>query len=142
MTRPTEDAKLIAATYKSMLADIERPWCFWCGRGLEHKPSGWYGAPWLVERAHIVAFPRVEDRRAVILLCSWCHKVQHGEQLVLPGMAQMKLVPTVANMLWLKLNFDPDYYDLEWLRDHSISRLPRATCSRRALKNYSQRRTV
>ncbi len=138
-TEAQSEAKVIHQEYKNILVNIATPWCFWCGRGLEHRPNGWF-APWLIERAHIVNKPRVEDRRAVILLCSWCHKVQHGEQLVLPGVKPSDLRPSLSNMLWLKKYFDPEYYDWNWLNRHSVGQLPAARCSRIALANYCSRR--
>lgn len=79
-------------------------------------PEGWCG-PWLIERAHIVNSPRRQDRRVVILLCSFCHRVQHGEQLVLPGMEALTL--TLREMLWLKKHYDRPYYDRKFIRANS-----------------------
>ncbi len=31
---------------------------------------------------------------------------------------------SVANMLWLKKRYDPDWYNLEWLQRHSVAILP------------------
>lgn len=103
------------------LADCQ--WCWWCGRGREHRPSFW-GAPyWIVERAHIVNQPRRKDRHAAVLLCSWCHRLQHGDRFAvesLPG-------PTIGNMIWLKMKFDPKYYDRKFLQENTVGRLPRAS---------------
>lgn len=109
--------------YREFLASHPMPWCWWCGRGLENRPLGW-GSPWLIERAHIFNNPRRNDRRAVVLLCSWCHKLQHGEQLVLPGVRVASIAPTPANMMWLKKEFDRPWYDREFLATCKIGRLP------------------
>ena len=109
--------------YKNFLMQADHPWCWWCGRGVESMPSGWFG-PWLIERAHIVNNPRREDARAIVLLCSACHRVQHGEQLVVPG--SEFLFPTLSNMLWLKRHHDPRRYDRQFLQWNTIRRLPRA----------------
>lgn len=75
-----------------------------------------------LERAHIVNKPRREDTRAVIKLCSICHKVQHGERLA--GEDRPRLL--VEHMLWLKLKLDADRYDRAWLQRHTVGRLPTA----------------
>lgn len=99
------------------------PWCWNCGKDRQSVPAGWAG-PWLIERAHIVNNPRACDRRAAVLLCSWCHRIQHGAQLVLPGCEG--LVLDVPAMLWLKKEMDPDWYDRQFLEKHYVGRLPRA----------------
>lgn len=124
--------------YKLMLWESYFPWCWSCGRGVENKPSDWFG-PWLVERAHIVNNPRREDRRAVILLCSWCHRLQHGEQLALPGCEALRL--TVPSMLWLKATFDREYYDRDFLQNNCIGKLPTARCNKQAFEAYCRRRS-
>ena len=93
--------------------------CWACGRSLMQWPHDW-GAPWVIERAHIVHNPRVEDRRAVILLDSACHRTSHGERIAGWELPQL----TVAMMLWLKRERDPAFYDLAFLQKHSIKRLP------------------
>jgi len=60
----------VATVYRDMTKHFPRH-C-WACRG-RRKPEWWH-APWNpVERAHIVNKPRVEDRRAVVLLCPLCH---------------------------------------------------------------------
>jgi hypothetical protein len=93
--------------------------CWACGRDWRHCPSWWAG-PWVTERAHIVNKPRAEDRRAVILLDSGCHDTQHGARVVgwdLPPL-------TLAHMLWIKRERDPQWYDPAFLQKHSVQRLP------------------
>ena len=101
--------------YKYMLATHPVPSCWACGRGM-NPPDGWFG-PWLIERAHIVNSPRREDRRVVILLCSFCHRIQHGEQLILPGLESLTL--TIREMLWLKKHYDRRYYDRKFIKANS-----------------------
>ena len=91
--------------------------CWYCNA--ERAPVWWY-APWLIERAHIVNKPRRTDRRVVVMLCSTCHKRSHGERF--SGVDWPIL--SVANMLWLKLNLDPDWWDPAFLQKQSIRRLP------------------
>jgi hypothetical protein len=66
--------------FEEMLQQTDKPWCWACGRGLEDQPRNWWG-PWLIERAHIVYHPRCKVRQAIVLLCSLCHKVSHGERI-------------------------------------------------------------
>jgi len=111
----------MTAAYDNFLVETLYPYCWWCGRGMEHQPESWYG-PWLIERAHMVSSPRVKDARVIVLLCSMCHRMQHGAQLTLP---ECKIgFPTVPNMFWLKRRFDAERYDRKYLQQHSIARLP------------------
>ena len=81
----------------------------------------WWCAPWFLHRAHIVSQPRREDRRAIILLCPVCHGIQHGERY--PQVVGWDKI-AVAELLWLKQQRDPQWFDLEWLQRHSVRRLP------------------
>lgn len=101
------------------LVRVEFLECWACGEGCWAMPDGW-GAPWSIERAHIVSKPRVEDRRVIVMLCSACHKAQHGE--VLPGFERPAL--TVGQMLWLKRERDRQWYDPVFLAKHCVGRLP------------------
>jgi hypothetical protein len=108
--------------YRTFLQDTDAAYCWWCGSHSFERPDNWH-SPYLIERAHIVASPRVEDRRVCILCCSMCHKASHGERI-----AGYKLpAPTLGNMLWLKRTFDPEFYDLAFMRRFSIRSLP--SCS-------------
>jgi hypothetical protein len=91
--------------------------CVACGA--TRCPTGFY-APWLIERAHIVNKPRVCDRRVVVLLCSICHKFQHGERL--SGFMRPKL--ELGHMLALKLTTDPEFYDPQFMARYSVRHLP------------------
>ena len=68
-------------SYEFMALQHRYPWCWWCGRMHTDRPGLW-GGPFLVERAHIVNNPRREDVRAVVLLCSLCHRLQHGHDII------------------------------------------------------------
>lgn len=93
--------------------------CWACGRSMRDRPSNWY-APWLIERAHIVSKPRIEDRRCVVMLCSLCHKISHGERF--SGLVQPKLER--PHLLWIKRRIDPLWYDPELLAKCVIGLLP------------------
>ena len=108
--------------YSEMLLSVEHPFCWWCGRDSWDSPRDWHG-PFLIERAHIVSSPRVLDRRAVVLLCSGCHRVQHGERISGFDVERVSL----GQMLWLKRTFDPEYYDEAFLARFHIGRLPIAS---------------
>lgn len=62
--------------------------------------------------------------RAVVALCSLCHRLSHGIVVVCDGGDLTP--PSLANMLWLKKVFDPGRYDREFLQECYIGRLPRA----------------
>jgi len=132
--------KTEAAMAYRMVASMHRhPWCWFCGRGKSEEPAGWFG-PWLIERAHIVNNPRREDVRAVILLCSLCHRAQHGQVIVL-GEPCIAHPLTLENMLWLKRAHDPDNYDREYLQRHYIGALPYAKRPNPAVqRQYKARR--
>lgn len=101
--------------YDAMRYAFFRCWaCF-----ADRKPRTYYG-PWLIERAHIVNKPRKEDRRAVVMLCSVCHKANHGERIV--GHERPRL--TTAMMLFLKQQFDPQWFDLQFMQGCSVRILP------------------
>lgn len=93
--------------------------CWACGAGCWDAPDDWH-APFLIERAHIVANPRREDRRAVVMLCSRCHRVQHGEQIVGCDLPKLEL----SHLLWIKRFADRAWFDLEFLAKNHIGALP------------------
>ena len=118
------------------------PWCWNCGRDETDRPS-WWGAWWLVERAHIIAGNRQnrKDRRAAILLCSLCHKLQHGENIVGDFEPELREPLTMARMLGLKQLHDAAYYDPEFLEANCVGRLPEAeACKAAAIRVYIGRR--
>ena len=95
------------------------PVCWFCGRWGHEVPERW-NSPWLLEKCHIVNKPRVCDVRVIVLMCSGCHKKSHGLEIAGFDIE----APTLANMIWLKKIFDPDRFDLAFLRKHSIGNLP------------------
>lgn len=112
--------------YRNFIRDTDAPFCWACGRECPyHRPLGWSG-PFMLERAHIVSSPRVEDIRLCVLLCTCCHKTRHGERLILNGLPWPLPKLSVANLLWLKLRYHPEAYDREFLQRYSVKRLPRA----------------
>lgn len=105
-------------SFDRFLLSTYYPWCWWCGRTGQDVPLDWC-APFLIERAHIVNLPRVLDRRACVLLCSLCHRSQHGGVF-----SSMLAVPSLRNMLWIKRRFDPVYFSRVFLQASAIARLP------------------
>jgi len=122
------------AAYKNMVGDTDHPYCWCCGRPSSDPPVWWSG-PFLIERAHIVNKPRSEDRRAVILLCSLCHRIQHGEIHREVEYAKPYPAITLANMLWLKWKYDRDFFDLGFLRSRSVQELPKKEIVHRRYRN-------
>jgi len=118
------ESERIADEYRFMLLRTEFPWCWSCGAGGSDAPKKWHG-PFLIERAHIVNKPRVEDRRAVVLLCSLCHRQEHGSDVSAYG-RKSKSGLELPELLWLKRRFDPKYFDREFLSKHCVGKLPRA----------------
>src|SRR4051812_47109537 len=112
----------IARLYSLMLHWHDKPWCWACGHdgSLRDKPDDWWG-PWLIERAHIVRNPRREDVRAAVLLCSYCHRVSHGERIVCGRHPRWPSL-TREHLIWLKRERDPEHYDREFLQANSIRR--------------------
>ena len=109
--------------YKYMAQDHQYPWCWACGRDEFAKPVDWF-APWLIERAHIVKHPRREDARAVVLLCSLCHKVSHGDKIRTSDRSPPYVPLEVSHLLWLKKHFDRRFFALTFLQSNAISKLP------------------
>jgi hypothetical protein len=109
------------AEYDAMLLSTDYAWCWWCARQPEDVPRNWHG-PWLIERAHIASMPRVLDRRLIVLLCSRCHRAQHGQ--VFDRSLQIEQ-PTLATMLWLKSTFDSEFYKREFIRRFHVGNLPK-----------------
>ncbi len=97
--------------------------CWWCGRTTLQRPQQWY-APFIIERAHVVNKPRRLDRRVAVLLCSRCHKLEHGEQF--GNASHMIERPTLPELLWLKRAIDPEFWDRAYMQANSVQVLPRA----------------
>lgn len=112
--------KSAKAAYASFLEDTRFPFCWYCGAFSNQRPDWWF-APFLIERAHVVNKPRREDPRAIILLCSACHKAAHGERF----RAYARKPLDKAGMLFLKSFLDSANFDLAWLQKHSVRILPK-----------------
>ena len=115
---------ILAEQYRTMTMDLGSA-CWRCGRTafFSDKPD-WWAVPWLgAERAHVVSKPRVEQREACVLLCSLCHKIQHGYHF--PQLPDARPL-TLAELLGVKKANDLLFYDREFLKNHSITRLPKA----------------
>ena len=127
--------KIENVKYRDMLADTDKPYCWVCGGDQRDQPSWWH-APFLVERCHIVNKPRAADRRAVVLMCSRCHRTQHGERLP-------ESTPPIsrANLLWCKWRYDRDWYDEAFLAAHHVGVLPAREIPHRSYRaNFLARR--
>lgn len=104
--------------------------CWLSGYTPSVRPEHWHG-PWLLEIAHIASGAgrarRVNDRRAVILLCSLCHRVHVSDSDAHPWMSIASTDwPTIdeRHALWLKRECDPEYYDPEFLSTIWIGKVP------------------
>lgn len=106
--------------YEAQYADVRGHFtdeCWACG--MADRPPFWF-APWFLHRAHIVNQPRLKDRRCVVLLCPLCHSIEHGASHLEARRAPL----TTANLLWLKLEHDPEFFDPELLQECSVRILP------------------
>ena len=100
------------SAYANILYETSRPWCWACG----------VDPP--LERAHLAAgsgtMLRVENRKGIVLLCSPCHRLHRHtkpEQCICDPL-------TDANVLWLKRERDPDYWDPLFVRNVWIGAPP------------------
>jgi hypothetical protein len=97
-----------------------RRFCWISGLTKGTRPANWYGDWWL-QVAHLSsgsgAMHRVNDRRAVVLLCPLVHEchVNDSERI-----AEKKIggrsYPTIdaSHLLWIKQIMDPGFYDPEF----------------------------
>lgn len=87
---------------------------------------GWHGSfrGWMLpklDNAHLIGGSgRKADRRCIARLCMGCHRLNHGDRIVVNGHALPTL--NLQNLLWLKAHFDPDHYDPEYLMSLRIKR--------------------
>ena len=103
--------------YDEMREQFSSCWaCF-----ADRRPVNYF-VPWMIERAHIVNKPRREDRRLVVMLCSICHKANHGERISRHERPRL----TVAMMVGLKIEHDSLWVDLEYMQRHSVRRISEA----------------
>jgi hypothetical protein len=104
--------------------------CWLSGWRESNPPSNWY-APWWLQIAHIASGSgvarRVNDRRAVVLLCPICHMVHVSDSdkhssMVING----KRYPTIdeRHTLYIKQQMDPVHYSPEYLSEVWIGRVP------------------
>jgi len=122
--------KQIEAAYKTFIQDTGNR-CWRCGRTDRDRPAWWH-APFLIERAHIVNKPRRQDRRCVVALCSLCHRLQHSDTFYATyDLSSRQRFPLCTNtsltldeLLNLKANCDPEYFDQAFLQTCSVKRLP------------------
>lgn len=85
------------------------PFCFACH------------APWYLDIAHIVGGSgRVDDRRDIVRLCRQCHMLNHGATILKSGVPLPKI--SLENMLALKLEHDPVFFDVPFLQSLRIKR--------------------
>jgi len=58
---------------------------------------------------------RKKDRRQLLMLCGICHDLcEPGDIIRVNGKRLPEL--TEAGQMWLKMTFDPEHYDPDWLR--------------------------
>jgi len=103
--------------YGTIIADTGRK-CWRCGRTRRLRPSFWH-ATFKMERHHIVRNPRLKRRECIVVLCSLCHRIQHGDRF--PEDPRKPL--SLEYLIDLKRQWDPDYFDLEFLQKCSLRRL-------------------
>lgn len=111
--------------YETMLQDVSGTRlgrCWNCGRQPHHRPDNWF-ADFCLERCHIGSGGgqqyREDDRRAVVILCSWCHNRHTSDMDRFPEKRLCgKLVKTIdwSILLWLKRTMDESWFDWQYLR--------------------------
>jgi len=95
---------------------LDSCWACQCSTRQGASPA-WWGAPWHLQRAHIVNKPRRKDRRSVVLLCPLCHNsLDQRENYADDNRPRL----TTNNAIWLKRLFDPEFYDLAFLKSNSV----------------------
>lgn len=123
-------AKRATASEKAMYQQMvdEFTFCWFCAWPILHQP--YFGfLPCSLENAHIVGGPgRRHDRRALVRMCTYCHRISHGDTIKLKTEGEgsmMVIAPKIdqANMLAQKAIFDPDWFDVDYLNSISTRRL-------------------
>ena len=110
--------------------DSTKRFCWIGGDTPNFRPKNWNG-PWMLHVAHIASGRaraiRADDRRAVVLLSPICHDlhVSNTDRLPFKWVCGEKL-PTIdeRHTLWAKQQFDPGYYDRDYLQSIWIGKLP------------------
>jgi hypothetical protein len=98
--------------YEAFAREFLAGGCWCCGWPIEDDQL-WHVK---LDIAHIIGGNgrRVEDRRAIVLLCQYpCHQLAHGATVRVNGLVLPKL--TLGNLLWLKRERDKEHYDPDWL---------------------------
>ena len=122
--------------YKTFVQDCGAV-CWRCGRTPNDKPA-WWNSPFLCERAHLVNSPRVESRKCCVLLCSLCHRIQHGDRFTydLTSGGRFPLCTstplTLPELLAMKKYADTNHWDRKFLQTCSIRLLPPAATLKHA----------
>ena len=95
----------------SLRYETRLQWCWLCGRDERERPRGWHAPVFMLEEAHIIGGStrsRQNIRAGLVILCTMCHHVQHNGPV--PRLGWDEEV-TKANLVWLKRERDPEYYD-------------------------------
>lgn len=92
--------------------------CWACGRTENDRPAWYGGEVFMLERAHIVNQPRIEDVRVIVCLCSVCHKLAHGERLAGCELPPLK----IGHLIHLKAFHDVHNFSTEFLRRYNGNR--------------------
>jgi len=116
MSKTPEQA---AAEYKTFIQDTGNR-CWRCGRYGHSRPKWYCGAPFWIQKAHIVNKPRKLLREVILPLCSICHSIQHGTRFPQDRRRPLDL----SELLAIKKHLDKDFYNLEVLQSCSVQRLP------------------
>lgn len=113
-TTPEQEAE-----YRTFIQDTGYR-CWRCGRTIRNKPK-WYFAEWRIDPHHIVRHPRKRDRRAVVSFCAVCHSIQHEGSVFLHDRRRPL---DLSELMQIKAQFDPGFYDEVFLQSCNIQRLP------------------
>ena len=107
-----------------------RRFCWLTGLTKQTRPEKWYGDWWL-QVAHLGSgsgtMHRVNDRRAVVLLCPLAHECHIANSVRIPEKKiNGKVYPTIdaSHLLWIKQIMDAGYYDMEFLERVWIGKPP------------------
>ena len=129
-----------------MLLDTEYPWCWCCGRDERQWIPDWF-ASWMLQRCHLGSgggsMFRMEDRRAVNILCPRCHFVHWPSANDRQISFCEKSYPVIGNaqMVWLKWSMDQAYYDPVFIQRYWMGRPPLAEVLPRYYEDeYASRR--
>lgn len=112
------------------IKEIGKYFCWLSGLGARTPVDNW-NAEWFLQVAHIASGQgkarRVDDRRAVVLLCPLAHDchVSDSDRFTTKTICG-KDYPTIdeRHTLWIKREMDPDHYDPDFLSKIWIGNLP------------------